>query len=688
MRVSYLGTTGQIVTTGFSKTRDNQIFLWDDRALKKPLYQQITGQSPGVLIPLFDADTNLLFLTSRGDCSVRVYEVSSEAKSASLFELTSVVDKNPHRGVCLVPKRACAVMSCEVARVLRATNNTILPVGFQIPRKTYMDFHQDLFPDTPGPEPALSSQEWLSGETKNPILVSLNPEADLVSNDSEVQEGGQESQGQSQDNAPHDNGTKTFNVFDTQTKKEHVEEYTLPDLKIVRSTRFRYITGTAAMKINTFENMKVLNEAMQTKVIDGNAKWIGVTWQGIGGRLAIFDTENDKGRVPSNMSTIETGSAIMDFSFNRFHSNIVVTGGESSHIKVWTIPEGGIRRLGSNLTEATADLCEHNHRIVSLDFHPLASNVLLSTSGDLTMKLWDLNKSCSKITLDGFEDLISSTSWNYDGSILGASSKDGFVRYWDPRSGQIVSKSKDIGGALGSKIAWLGNQDRVAYVGYDKSAERVIQIVDIRKPDEVFASTRLGSGSGTWNPHFDADTNVLSLWGKGEGSVKFLEINDDAPYIHHLTDYTSNVPQVGIAFLPKTSVDVRNVEIARAYKLSLDKIIPISFTVPRVKKEYFQDDIYPDTISDEPTFTADEWFDGSVKKPLLKSLQPSDMKKLSEAPKQDNVRRRVVVDTSDEFDIEKVKNDLVDRFYANMESYQEALPGEDLEGCESDEWDD
>lgn len=34
-------------------------------------------------------------------------------------------------------------------------------------------FQDDLYPDTPGPEPALEADEWLSGKDAEPILVSL-----------------------------------------------------------------------------------------------------------------------------------------------------------------------------------------------------------------------------------------------------------------------------------------------------------------------------------------------------------------------------------------------------------------------------------------------------------------------------------------------------------------------------------
>lgn len=684
MRVTHLGNLHQIVTTGFDKTKNLQFAIWDERALKKPLNMQTLGASPGVLIPLYDNDTNLLFLTSRGDCAIRIYEITDSAPF--LYELTPIVDKQPHRGVCMIPKRACNVMSCEVDRILRATNNSIIPVGFQVPKKTYIDFHEDIFPNTPGPEAALTSQQWLDGEVKQPILVSLNPEQHLSSDSGN----NDNNDNDTSDPAPVTNAPRSFNIFDKQEKVVKEDEYYVPKVvTVVRASKYKYIKGTAGKRVDTYENLDILNDAMQNKVIDANDQWFAVIWKGNGGRLAVFDINKDKGRVPVKYSTIETGSSILDFTFNRFDKNMIATGGDNAHIKIWKIPEGGVLRRGSNLLDSESDLVEHSNRITSLEFHPLASNLLLSTAGDLTAKIWDITKGSSSITLTGFNDIITSTSWSYDGSLLGTTSKDGKVRFHDPRSNKLVSEGDDIGGSLGTKLAWLGKQDRVALVGYDKHSERNINIIDIRKPTETFANIKIGSGSGTLNPIYDPDTGILLLWSKGEGAVKFIEINDESPYIHHLTDYSTNIPQVGYAFLPRTSVDVKEVEVFKSYKLTLDKVIPVSFTVPRQKKEYFQDDIYTDTLSSEPTFSASEWLSGSNKQPKLVSLQPKGMKKLSEAPKQEVVRKRVVVDDSEDMSLDKIKNNLVDRIYDNLESYQgKPLPGEDMEGVDSDEWDD
>jgi coronin-1B/1C/6 len=63
-------------------------------------------------------------------------------------------------------------------------------------------------------------------------------------------------------------------------------------------------------------------------------------------------------------------------------------------------------------------------------------------------------------------------------------------------------------------------------------------------------------------------------------------------------------------------------ETARLMKLTNNSVEPLCFFVPR-KSEVFQEDLYPDTISPEPSHTADEWLAGSNKPPKLMSLNPS-----------------------------------------------------------------
>ena len=62
-----------------------------------------------------------------------------------------------------------------------------------------------------------------------------------------------------------------------------------------------------------------------------------------------------------------------------------------------------------------------------------------------------------------------------------------------------------------------------------------------------------------------------------------------------------------------------------------NRIEKISFTVPRVKLGYFQDDIFPDTIEkSNPYLNSSDWFSGANFEFNYINLQPSGMERLTE----------------------------------------------------------
>jgi len=72
----------------------------------------------------------------------------------------------------------------------------------------------------------------------------------------------------------------------------------------------------------------------------------------------------------------------------------------------------------------------------------------------------------------------------------------------------------------------------------------------------------------------------------------------------------------------------------KALKLTKDSVVPISFTVPRKRLEYFQDDIFVHTRTPEPWATAEQFFKGEAKEARYVSMQPAGMLELSKAPKE------------------------------------------------------
>ena len=76
-----------------------------------------------------------------------------------------------------------------------------------------------------------------------------------------------------------------------------------------------------------------------------------------------------------------------------------------------------------------------------------------------------------------------------------------------------------------------------------------------------------------------------------------------------------------MAWVPKRGLNVTGCEIAKLLKLTTNSVEPLSFFVPR-KSETFQDDLYPDTPSNEPSHSSDEWLAGSDLPPKLVSMNP------------------------------------------------------------------
>ena len=78
-KVVYLGDTGRLITTGFSRYSDRQFAVWDQKNLSKPLALVEIDSSSGILFPFYDHDTRVLYLAGKGDGNIRYYEIVDHA---------------------------------------------------------------------------------------------------------------------------------------------------------------------------------------------------------------------------------------------------------------------------------------------------------------------------------------------------------------------------------------------------------------------------------------------------------------------------------------------------------------------------------------------------------------------------------------------------------------------------------
>lgn len=134
-------------------------------------------------------------------------------------------------------------------------------------------------------------------------------------------------------------------------------------------------------------------------------------------------------------------------------------------------------------------------------------------------------------------------------------------------------------GIKGSRIVWLGDQDRLATTGFSRYSDRQLGLWDSRNLAKAIKMTTVDSSSGILMPFYDADVKMLYVAGKGDGNIRYFEYDNNELFF--LSEYKAADPQRGIAFMPKHALHVRECEVARAYKLSNTTIEPVTFVVPR-----------------------------------------------------------------------------------------------------------
>ncbi|KAJ8676010.1 hypothetical protein QAD02_011796 [Eretmocerus hayati] len=163
---------GLIFTTGFSKMSERQYSLRAPDMLSEPIVMVELDTSNGVMFPLYDPDTNLVYLCGKGDSVIRYFEITPEPPFVHYINTFQTPD--PQRGIGMMPKRGCDVKSCEIARFYRLNNSGFCQVvSMTVPRKSEL-FQEDLYPDTPGDTAAITAEEWESGKEAEPILISLS----------------------------------------------------------------------------------------------------------------------------------------------------------------------------------------------------------------------------------------------------------------------------------------------------------------------------------------------------------------------------------------------------------------------------------------------------------------------------------------------------------------------------------
>ncbi|KAF9126479.1 Coronin-7 [Mortierella sp. 14UC] len=733
-RVVWLGEKDLLFTLGFNKMRERENAVWSSTDLSKPLEVKRLDSSSGLALPLYDEDTSILFLPSRGESIIRWMEIADSAPF--MTEGIAFSAQGPVAGAAFFPKQLLKVMQTEIVRLVTVNANGLWPINVSIPRRAYLDFHADLYPETKSAVPGLEASEWLQGDNKPVPRMSLDPgaagkpewirQAIWTSSSKESPATAPAPIPAPTKSAPVEakpaaNVTPTSQTPTTvsQTTKSAPELVSAPSTKSIASgisnlstsqampalpkteealptlasiapkaavdnkphdvttiqpvkaspppstsstvtpvrasplasrfgaqkaSRFRFLTFKPYHISEHFDNMSGLSisTAPECSMIEVNPKFLALPLHGSGGRIGVLKT-SEPGRVGNKIPSLVCSSDLTGFKFDPFNHSLLVTASDDAKIKGWIIPEDGIDKENDVTKPDWVLSAPTMDKITLILFHPRAKDVLLSASmdrSDPTIRLWNLKTLEEKFAIKGHKDVIFSCDFNHQGSRIVSVCRDKKIRIWNALTGELIREGPGHDSLRSCRVLWLGESDVIASVGFGRGSQREILLYDANDLAKgPIDSKKMDASPGILVPHYDSDTSVLGISARGDRVMKHFEIDVSSPATFsgksRFVDVASleqGSLQQDVAYLPKRYCNVKEIELAKMYRLTYNSVEVIRVSVPRNKKEFFQDDLFPDTVDVEtPSLEAADFFAGKGLDvaPRRIHLCPSDMESLA-----------------------------------------------------------
>lgn len=76
-------------------------------------------------------------------------------------------------------------------------------------------------------------------------------------------------------------------------------------------------------------------------------------------------------------------AAVLDIKFCPFNEYVIASASEDSTVKVWELPEGGLKE---SMSQPVVNLQGHQRRVGIIEWHPTAENILFSAGFDYMVR--------------------------------------------------------------------------------------------------------------------------------------------------------------------------------------------------------------------------------------------------------------------------------------------------------------
>jgi len=148
---------------GFCKKNEREFKHFDIRKLENnELCRVKIDEQVSLITPYFDHESRLLYTVGKGEANVNVFDFNETVPYRCLNYSTG----NPASSFCMIDRRNVDYNKNELDRMAKWTVfNEIMYVSFYVLRRE-VKYEPSLYPHLPSYDPAMTYDEWISGENK------------------------------------------------------------------------------------------------------------------------------------------------------------------------------------------------------------------------------------------------------------------------------------------------------------------------------------------------------------------------------------------------------------------------------------------------------------------------------------------------------------------------------------------
>jgi len=414
-----------------------------------------------------------------------------------------------------------------------------------------------------------------------------------------------------------------------------------------------------------------------------------------GGALGIIQLKSIGRKKQSTLTAHSDKITTFDVCRIAGLEQYVITGSPDCKACVHRINEdskGGI----SGVTKLFTHQC--SGRVNFVGFHPRIKNLALiacnkehASSSNVYVFDYAAGKCLANYVLEDTKNVMDVQCEPVMGLVAAVSAANGIIRVMDLRTGAVLKMFQADTMQRDTKLFWATDEGaqkpryfgRLICLGFGKGSVRKFTTYDVSDTVETYyAQNVTGSADEAKDADDDQDDNVEEEEKKSDdaaveevhviGSVSFgvsnaipighYEPNHNLFFVsgvggrrirtYEFTErgiaemnasYQSKEDIHGMDFGLKQMTNVKAVEIGKCLNMTKGGVIePIPFSIPRKRKEFFQDDLFSDVL---------DTYNGALEMDIMKkgkldvevkyiSMRPDDMELLSNAPEEKTDRQK------------------------------------------------